>query len=98
MREVDSGQDLTFYDLVLSVVYCFYSYENRKPRGGMEDGTWNKAYCFVYITCTLGSVCEYFGDSQQAVRGIHICGGEWKVRGETMPARQTRRGGEGPRL
>jgi hypothetical protein len=53
MGEVDSGQDLTFYDLVLSIVYCFYSYENRKPRGGMEDGTWNKACCFVYITCTI---------------------------------------------
>ena len=27
-------------------VLCFvqsYSYENREPRGGMEDGTWNKA-------------------------------------------------------
>jgi hypothetical protein len=25
----------------------------------MEDGTWNKAYCFVFITCTMGSVGVY---------------------------------------
>jgi amino acid transporter len=54
MRDVDSGQDLTFYVLVLSIVYSFYSYENNKPKGVMEDDTWNKAYCFVYITCTMG--------------------------------------------
>jgi hypothetical protein len=43
----------------------------------MEDGTWNKAYCFVCITCTMGSVGEYFGDSQQADREFHVCrGGE----------------------
>ena len=53
---------------------------------GIEVGTWNKAYCFVYITCTMGSVGEYFGDSQQADRGIHVCrGGGGEVRGETMP-------------
>jgi hypothetical protein len=55
----------------------------------MEDGTWNKAYCIVYITCTMGSVGEYFGDSQQADRGIHVYRGR-RCRGEIMPARQTR--------
>ena len=24
--------------------------------GGMEDGTWNKALCFVCITCTMGQL------------------------------------------
>ena len=58
--DVDSGQDLTYYDFVLSI--CMYSYKNREPRGGeMEDGTWNKAYCFVFITCTMGSVGVYRG-------------------------------------
>ncbi len=73
MMDVDSGQDLTFYDFVLRI--WLYSYENREPRGGMEDGTWNKAYCFVFITCTMGSVGVYIGDSQQADRGIHVCRG-----------------------
>jgi hypothetical protein len=41
----------------------------------MEDGTWNKAYCFVNITCTMGSVGVYLGGSQQADRGIHVCRG-----------------------
>ncbi len=42
MMDVDSGQDLTYYDFVLSI--CLYSYKNREPGGEMEDGTWNKAY------------------------------------------------------
>jgi hypothetical protein len=56
--DVDSGPDLTYYDFVLSI--CLYSYENREPRGGMEDGTWNKAYCFVFITCTMGSAANHY--------------------------------------
>ncbi len=75
MRDVDSGQDLTFYDLVLSIVYCFIVMRIESLLWGIEVGTWNKAYCFVYITCTMGSVGEYFGDSQQADRGIHVCRG-----------------------
>ncbi len=27
----------------------------------MEDGTWNKALCFVYIACTMGSVGGIYG-------------------------------------
>jgi hypothetical protein len=57
----------------------------------MEDGTWNKAYCFVYITCTMGSVGGR-GDSLQADRRFHVCRGGGG-RGETMPARQRRGGG-----
>ncbi len=33
--------------------------------GGMEDGTWNKAYCFVFITCTMGSV-GWFGQGHNS--------------------------------
>ncbi len=29
------------------------SYENREPRVGIEDGKWNEATCFVFITCTM---------------------------------------------
>jgi hypothetical protein len=58
MRDVDRGQDLTFMTLYFVQLY---SYENRGPRGGMEDGTWSKAYCFVFITCTMGSVGVYRG-------------------------------------
>jgi len=32
MMDVDSRQDLTYYDFVLSI--CLYSYKNREPRGG----------------------------------------------------------------
>jgi hypothetical protein len=47
--------------------------------------------------CTMGSVGEYFGDSQQADRGIHVCrGGE--VRGEPCRPGRQRGEGEGPQL
>jgi hypothetical protein len=56
----------------------------------MEDGTWNKAYCFVFITCTMGSVGGYrrvvnrqTGDP--CLQGGGKCG--WK------PCRPGRRGG-----
>jgi hypothetical protein len=58
----------------------------------MEDGTWNKAYCFVYITCTMGSVGGYLGIVNRQTGDPCLQGGEGA--GETMPARQTRgRGG-----
>ena len=58
MEGEGSGQDRQDWTLVRQVhhVSGIYIYKNRKPRGGMEDGTWNKALCFVYITCTIGSV------------------------------------------
>ncbi len=49
----------------------------------MEDGTWNKAYCFVFITCTMGSVGEYKGVVNRQTGDPCLQGG-----GETMPARQ----------
>ena len=58
----------------------------------MEDGTWNKAYCFVFITCTMGSVGGYRGVVNRQTGDPCLQGG--KVRGETMPARQTRGGGD----
>ena len=59
MMDVDSRQDLTYYDFVLSIFCKVMRIESQV--GGLEDGTWNKAYCFVFITCTMGSVGVYRG-------------------------------------
>ena len=42
----------------------------------MEDGTWNKAYCFVFITCTMGSVGGYRGVVNRQTRDPCLQGGE----------------------
>ncbi len=42
----------------------------------MEDGTWNKAYCFVFITCTMGSVGGYRGVVNRQTGDPCLQGGE----------------------
>ena len=42
----------------------------------MEDGTWNKAYCFVFITCTMGSVGGYRGGVNRQTGDPCLQGGE----------------------
>jgi hypothetical protein len=60
----------------------------------MEDGTWNKAYCFVYITCTMGSVGGINWGSLQADRRFHVCRGGGDGGKPCRPGRR-RGGGEG---
>jgi len=60
MRDVDRGQDLTFMTLCC-ILYSYIVMRIESLGGEMEDGTWNKAYCFVFITCTMGSVGVYRG-------------------------------------
>jgi hypothetical protein len=63
----------------------------------MDDGTWSKAYCFVFITCTMGSVGVYIGGSQQADRWIHVCRGGESAGVNHAGQADAREGGEGPR-
>ena len=58
-----------------------YIYKNREPRGGMEDGTWNKALCFVYITCTMGSVGGIQGIVYRQTGGSMSAGSAWECMG-----------------
>jgi hypothetical protein len=62
----------------------------------MEDGTWNKAYCFVFITCTMGSVGGYRGVVNRQTRDPCLQGGESEG-GNHAGQADAREGGEGPR-
>jgi len=42
----------------------------------MEDGTWNKAYCFVFIACTMCSVGGYRGEVNRQTGDPCLQGGE----------------------
>jgi hypothetical protein len=62
----------------------------------MEDGTWNKAYCFVFITCTMGSVGGYRGVVNRQTRDPCLQGGESEG-GNHAGQADAGEGGEGPR-